>query len=60
MSIRKQGDKTVETTMTYSDYKDVGGFLFPHTTSIGFGPINMSSKVTSIVLNKKPDLSSFK
>jgi zinc protease len=60
MAIRKQGEETVETTMTYSDYKDVGGFLFPHTTSIGFGPFTMSGKVTSIVLNKKPDLSSFK
>jgi predicted Zn-dependent peptidase len=60
VSIRKQGEETSETTITYADYKDVGGFLFPHTTSIGFGPFVMSGKVTSITLNKKPDLSSFK
>jgi hypothetical protein len=60
VSIRKQGEETSETTITYSDYKDVGGFLFPHATSIGFGPFVMTGKVTSIVLNKKPDLSSFK
>ncbi len=60
VSIRKQGEETSETTITYADYKDVGGFLFPHTTSIGFGPFVMTGKVTSIVLNKKPDLSSFK
>jgi predicted Zn-dependent peptidase len=60
VSIRKQEEETSETTITYADYKDVGGFLFPHTTSIGFGPFVMTGKVTSIVLNKKPDLSSFK
>jgi hypothetical protein len=60
VSIRKQGEETSETTITYSDYKDVGGFLFPHATSIGFGPFVMTGKVTSITLNKKPDLSSFK
>ncbi len=60
VSIRKQGEETSETTITYADYKDVGGFLFPHTTSIGFGPFVMTGKVTSIILNKKPDLSSFK
>lgn len=60
VSIRKQGEETSETTITYADYKDVGGFLFPHTTSIGFGPFVMTGKVTSITLNKKPDLSSFK
>ncbi len=60
VSIRKQGEETSETTISYADYKDVGGFLFPHTTSIGFGPFVMTGKVTSIILNKKPDLSSFK
>lgn len=60
VSIRKQGEETSETTITYADYKDVGGFLFPHTTSIGFGPFVMTGKVSSIILNKKPDLSSFK
>jgi len=60
VSIRKQGEETSETTITYADYKDVGGFLFPHSTSIGFGPFVMTGKVTSITLNKKPDLSSFK
>ena len=60
VSIRKQGEETSETTITYGDYKDVGGILFPHATSIGFGPFVMTGKVTEIILNKKPDLSSFK
>jgi len=60
VSIRKLGEETSETTISYSDYKDVGGFLFPHSTSIGFGSFLMTGKVTSIILNKKPDLSSFR
>ena len=60
IAIRKQGEETVESSFTFGDYKDVGGFLFPHTTSIGMGPFTFSGKVTSIILNKKPDLSSFK
>jgi hypothetical protein len=60
VAIRKQGEESTESTITYDDYKEVGGFLFPHSTSIGFGPMTMSGKVTSIVINKKPDLSSFK
>lgn len=60
VAIRKQGEETVESSVTFGEYKDVGGFLFPHTTSIGFGPFTLSGKVTSIILNKKPDLSSFK
>lgn len=60
VAIRKQGEETVESSVTFGDYKDVGGFLFPHTTSIGMGPFTLSGKVTSIILNKKPDLSSFK
>ncbi|MBM3452887.1 MAG: insulinase family protein [Bacteroidetes bacterium] len=60
VSIRKLGEETSETTISYSDYKDVGGFLFPHSTSISFGSFLMTGKVTSIILNKKPDLSSFR
>jgi predicted Zn-dependent peptidase len=60
VSIKKSGAESVEQTTTYGDYKEVGGFLFPHTMSIGFGPFTMNGKVTSIVLNKTPDLSSFK
>jgi predicted Zn-dependent peptidase len=60
VSIRKQGEETAETTITYGDYKDVEGFLFPYSTSIGFGPFVMTGKVSAIILNKKPDLSSFK
>ncbi|MFM7662676.1 MAG: M16 family metallopeptidase [Bacteroidota bacterium] len=60
VSIRKLGEETSETTISFGDYKDVGGFLFPHSTSIGFGTFLMTGKVTSIILNKKPDLSSFR
>jgi len=60
VSIRKLGEETSETTISYSDYKDVGGFLFPHSTSISFSSFLMTGKVTSIILNKKPDLSSFR
>jgi hypothetical protein len=60
VSIRKQGDETVETTSVLGDYKDVGGILFPHSMSMSFGEMTFSGKVSKMVVNEKIDLKDFK
>lgn len=41
-----------ETTITYMDYKEVGGILIPHRTSMGIGEMVLSAAVQSVVFNK--------
>lgn len=60
ISITKEGEETVESTSTYSDYKDVNGILFPHSSTISFGEANLSGKVSSITVNGKVDLKEYK
>lgn len=60
LSIRKEGEETMETSATYGDYKDVNGLLFPHTVSIAMGEAAFSGKVTSIIVNGKADLKEYK
>jgi zinc protease len=60
LSITKQGDETIESVSTMSDYKEVQGILFPFTMNISMGEVGLSGKVTSIVLNGKIDMTSFK
>jgi predicted Zn-dependent peptidase len=60
LTIRKEGEETMETSATFSDYKDVNGLLFPHTVSIAMGEAAFSGKVTSIVVNGKTDLKEYK
>jgi hypothetical protein len=60
VSIRKQGDETIESTNVLGDYKDVGGILFPHSMSMSFGEMTFSGKVSKMVVNEKIDLKDFK
>lgn len=60
ISIQKDGEETVETTATYSDFKDVNGLLFPHTMTLSVGEVTFSGKTTSITVNGKVDFSKFK
>jgi zinc protease len=60
ISIRKAEDQTIETTLTYDDYKEVNGILFPHTMSMNVGQMNFSGKITSITVNGKADLKEYK
>jgi predicted Zn-dependent peptidase len=60
VSIRKQGEETVESTSVLGDYKDVGGILFPHSMSMSFGEMSFSGKVSKMVVNEKIDLKDFK
>ncbi|MFN6013702.1 MAG: M16 family metallopeptidase [Flavobacteriales bacterium] len=60
VSIRKEGDETVETSATYSDYKEISGLLFPHDINISMGEAAFAGKVTSITVNGKVDISTYK
>lgn len=60
LSITTIEEKTQESNTTYSDYKEQDGFMFPMTFTMSFGTVNFAGKVTSITLNSKVDLSTFK
>jgi predicted Zn-dependent peptidase len=60
ISIQKNGEETVETTVTYSDFKEVNGLLFPHTMTLSVGEVSFSGTTTSITINGKTDVSTFK
>ena len=59
LSISKQGESVGESSVIYSDYKEVNGFLFPHKTSMNFGPTSLNGEVKEIKFNEKFDLSEF-
>ena len=60
LSIMKEGDETVELTSTFGEFKEINGILFPHASNLSTGEMAFSGKVTSILVNGKIDLSSFK
>ena len=60
ISIQKNGEETVETTATYGDSKEVNGLLFPHSMTLSVGEATFTGKTTSIAVNGKADLSTFK
>ncbi|MEN9441818.1 MAG: hypothetical protein RLZ33_1895 [Bacteroidota bacterium] len=60
ISIQKNGEETVETTATYGDFKEVNGLLFPHSMTLSVGEASFTGKTTSITVNGKADLSTFK
>jgi hypothetical protein len=53
VNIRKVGEETVETTLTYSDYKMVDGYLFAHQFNMNVGKMTLNGVVKSIVVNPK-------
>jgi hypothetical protein len=53
VNIRKVGEETVETIVTYSDYKMVDGYLFAHQVNINMGKMILNGVVKSIVVNPK-------
>jgi len=60
LSIIKEDEKVNETSVTYSDYKEVNGFLFPHSNVTSFGPQTFNVSIKEIKFNQKFDLSDFK
>ncbi|TNF50085.1 MAG: insulinase family protein [Bacteroidetes bacterium] len=59
-SISENDGETVETVVTYSNYKDVNGIKFAHAKNISMGEVGFTGKVTSIEVNGKVDYESFK
>jgi len=49
--ISQSEDGPQESTTVYSDYKDVGGFLFPHKMTVSFGEMAMNGEVKEILIN---------
>jgi zinc protease len=60
LSITTAEGETNESTVTYSDFKEVNGLLFPHQANLSIGEMNLSGTVSSIVINGKIDLNTFK
>ena len=60
LSIQKRGEEVNESSSEFSNFKEVGGLLFPHQLLISMGQVSFSGKTTSIVINGKSDLKSFK
>jgi hypothetical protein len=52
-NLRKMGDELIETTTTFSDYKDIDGFKFGHAFSLSVGKMTLSGTVKSIEVNPK-------
>ena len=52
-NIRKMGEEIVETTTSYTDYKEVGGFKFAHSFSLTVGKMTLNGIVKTIEVNPK-------
>jgi predicted Zn-dependent peptidase len=52
-NIRKMGEEIVETTTSYTDYKEVGGFKFAHSFSLTIGKMTLNGIVKTIEVNPK-------
>lgn len=48
-----------EQTITYSDYKEIDGYLFPQSISYAIGGLNFEGKINSILINSKINDSMF-
>lgn len=59
-SIDKEGDEVQESSISYSDFKEQDGFMFPNTMTISMGPANFAVTVSTRTLNAKIDFDSFK
>ncbi len=60
ISIRKEEDQTIETTINYSNYQEVNGLLFPHSMNLTVGQMNFKGKVISITVNGKANINDYK
>jgi len=52
-NIRKMGEEIVETSTSYTDYKEVGGFKFAHSFSLTVGKMTLNGVVKRIDVNPK-------
>lgn len=59
VSITKQGEETMESTVLYDDYKDVNGFLFAHKVTQVMGEMTLSGAIKTIEFNSEVDKTLF-
>ena len=59
VSITKEGEETMESTIMYDDYKDVNGFMFAHKLTQVMGEMTLSGAVKSIEFNGEVDKTLF-
>lgn len=59
MSIETDGEETQEISISYGDYEETDGILFPKSYTLSVGQANLSAKVISRTFNGKIDLNSF-
>lgn len=50
----------VENTVEYGDYKNVNGFLIPHSQNMSIGKMSFSGTISSFEFNSELDFSEFK
>ncbi len=60
IAIQDAGGQTTEITMTYSDYKEVEGFMFHHKESLSVSGFSMDGTITERLVNEGISLDGFK
>ena len=53
ISVRKEGEQTIETSITYNDYQNIDGYLFAQKYIINMGKMSFNAVVKSIQVNPK-------
>jgi hypothetical protein len=59
INIMNRDGETMESTISYGDYKEVNGMKFAHSITQSVGPMVLSGTVTSFTVNGKIDLKIF-
>jgi zinc protease len=56
VSTSKQGEEVVTSEMSFADYEELNGIMFPRTISLSVGPMTLEGKVSELKINDKIDL----
>lgn len=59
INIMNRDGKTMESTITYGDFKEVNGMKFAHAITQSFGPMVLSGTIISLTVNGKIDMKNF-
>lgn len=60
ISVRKEGEESVETETVFSDFREIDGIVFPHHINLTIDSAAFSGNVQSIVINGKSNLDTYK
>jgi hypothetical protein len=53
INVQKEGEQTIETSITFDDYQNVDGYLFAQKYTINMGKMSFNAVVKSIQVNPK-------